>query len=84
MVSIAPVTLIGYDELKAIERDLDAALDTNDQERRRRLVSNALGYLRARTAFHNPDCEPHDCEYCGARYTGPGVYCRMACAEADA
>lgn len=39
---------------------------------------------RARSAFRDDGREPRACDRCGGTYRGPGVYCSMECAEADA
>lgn len=47
----------------------------------------AQGYRReAVEAFHDDSCPERSCqrEECGRAYRGPGVYCSMPCALADA
>lgn len=39
---------------------------------------------RAARAYHDPRYPPRRCDACGREYTGPAVYCSLACAESDA
>jgi hypothetical protein len=38
----------------------------------------------ANSAYHHAGYPARPCDYCGANYTGPAVYCSLACARADA
>jgi len=35
-------------------------------------------------AYRDDACDERPCDYCGKIYRGPAVYCRLACALADA
>ena len=41
---------------------------------------------RARALYHDPSCPVRVCDNpkCARRYTGPSVYCSLACAIMDA
>jgi hypothetical protein len=38
----------------------------------------------AEAAYRDDACDERPCDYCGTIYRGPAVYCRLACALADA
>jgi hypothetical protein len=39
---------------------------------------------RARAGYRDDSREPRQCDYCGATYRGPAVYCSHECALAEA
>lgn len=51
------------------------------------MIENVRNYsLRAQRLYHDPAYPPRKCDRdgCGATYTGPSLYCSLACALFDA